>query len=62
MEEYQSIALPLFFGISGILLNIFLVFFPPSDGKISEVVGSNADRFITGAIALTIPLLKKNQQ
>lgn len=62
MEEYQDIALPLFFGSSGILLNILLLFFPPVDAGLSTMVNKTASDLITGAIALTVPLHAKDKK
>jgi hypothetical protein len=61
MEECQDVALPLFFGGSGILLNVLLMFFPPTDAAVSTMVNKAASDLITGAIALTIPIRGKNR-
>lgn len=53
--------MPIFFGVSGVVVILLVLFFPSENDKINEAILATGGYTLTGAIALTAPNFNKKE-
>ena len=57
----HDLVIPMWFGSLGVVLIILLIFKPPTNEKIVEIIGATATGLVTVAIAVAVPTIKNGR-
>lgn len=57
----SDFVMPIFFGVSGVVVILLVLFFPSENDKINEAILATGGYTLTGAIALTAPNFNKKE-